>query len=44
MGSNVATRNDQQQSGVITYRKKQGKLEILLITSRNKGRWIVPKG
>ncbi|MGD8617879.1 MAG: NUDIX hydrolase [Gammaproteobacteria bacterium] len=43
MGRKVAARNN-QQSGVIPYRKKQGKLEILLITSRNKGRWIVPKG
>jgi phosphohistidine phosphatase len=33
-----------KQSGVIPYRKKQGKIEVMLITSRNKGRWIIPKG
>lgn len=36
--------NGSRQSGVIPYRKKQGRIEVLLITSRNKGRWIVPKG
>lgn len=43
MGSKVAA-NKCEQSGVIPYRKRQGKLEVLLITSRNKGRWIIPKG
>lgn len=28
----------------LCYRINQGKLEILLITSRRSGRWIVPKG
>ena len=32
------------QSGVIPFRKVSGKVEILLITSRNKGKWIFPKG
>ena len=32
------------QSGVIPYRKNRAKVEILLITSRNKGKWIFPKG
>ena len=32
------------QSGVIPYRIKNGKLQILLITSRRKQRWIIPKG
>lgn len=32
------------QSGVIPFRKKGGKLEILLITSMKKKRWIIPKG
>ncbi len=40
--------NDQQspyyQSCVIPYRIKNGKLEILLITSLRKKKWIVPKG
>ena len=33
-----------RQSGVIPYRVRKGELEILLITSRNKRRWIIPKG
>jgi 8-oxo-dGTP pyrophosphatase MutT (NUDIX family) len=33
-----------KQSAVIPYRKKDGTLEILLITSQNKGNWIIPKG
>jgi len=32
------------QSAVVPYRKRKGKLEILTITSRKSGRWIVPKG
>jgi 8-oxo-dGTP pyrophosphatase MutT (NUDIX family) len=32
------------QSGVIPYRKKEGSLEVLLITSIKKKKWIVPKG
>lgn len=32
------------QCGAICYRVVRGKPEILLITSRGTGRWIVPKG
>jgi phosphohistidine phosphatase len=32
------------QSGVIPYRMVNSKLEILLITSRKKRNWIIPKG
>ncbi len=32
------------QSGVIPYRKNNGIIEILLITSIKKKKWIVPKG
>ena len=32
------------QSGVIPYRVNQSKMEVLLITSRRRGRWIIPKG
>ena len=32
------------QSGVIPYRKKEGRTEILLVTSIRKKNWIVPKG
>jgi len=33
-----------QQSAVIPYRWRKGKLEILLITSMDTGRWVLPKG
>lgn len=33
-----------KQSGVIPFRKIEGRLEILLVTSRNGKRWIIPKG
>jgi len=32
------------QSGVIPYRRKDGELQILLITSLKSKRWILPKG
>lgn len=32
------------QSGVIPYRKRSGELQILLITSVKKKKWIIPKG
>jgi 8-oxo-dGTP pyrophosphatase MutT (NUDIX family) len=32
------------QYGVIPYRRGKGRIEIMLITSRNTRRWIVPKG
>ena len=32
------------QSGVIPYRKNESGIEVLLITSRKKKRWIIPKG
>ena len=33
-----------KQSAVVPYRKQNGELEILLITSIKKGKWIIPKG
>ncbi len=33
-----------QQSGVIPYRIIDGKVEILLITTRNRQGWVIPKG
>jgi len=33
-----------EQSGVIPYRILKGKIEVLLVTSRNKKKWIIPKG
>jgi 8-oxo-dGTP pyrophosphatase MutT (NUDIX family) len=33
-----------QQSGVIPYRVRQGRLEIALVTARNGAGWTIPKG
>ncbi|MBD1907326.1 NUDIX hydrolase [Funiculus sociatus GB2-A5] len=33
-----------EQSGVIPYRIKNGKIEVLLITSSTGKRWVIPKG
>jgi 8-oxo-dGTP pyrophosphatase MutT (NUDIX family) len=32
------------QSGVIPYRRRRGQVEVLLITSRKRRRWVIPKG
>lgn len=32
------------QFGALCWRMKEGKLQFLLITSRERGRWIIPKG
>ena len=32
------------QFAALCYRVRAGKTEILLVTSRGTGRWIVPKG
>ena len=32
------------QAGVIAYRIQDGKVRVLLMTSRDTGRWIIPKG
>ncbi|MFM7367489.1 MAG: NUDIX hydrolase [Sphaerospermopsis kisseleviana] len=33
-----------KQSGVIPYRVRDGKVEVLLITSRKRQSWVIPKG
>ena len=33
-----------KQSAVIPYRKTKGGIEILIITSRSRKRWVIPKG
>jgi phosphohistidine phosphatase len=33
-----------RQSGVIPYRRRRGRLELLMVTSTNGKRWIIPKG
>ena len=37
-------RDVRTQFGALPWRMVDGKLEILLITSRDTGRWIIPKG
>ena len=32
------------QSAVIPYRRRAGEIEVLLITSRKRKRWVLPKG
>jgi 8-oxo-dGTP pyrophosphatase MutT (NUDIX family) len=32
------------QAGVIAYRIRRGEVQVLLMTSRDIGRWIIPKG
>jgi 8-oxo-dGTP pyrophosphatase MutT (NUDIX family) len=32
------------QSGVIPFRREEGEVQILLITSRSRKRWVIPKG
>jgi 8-oxo-dGTP pyrophosphatase MutT (NUDIX family) len=32
------------QSGVVPFRSEKGKAQILLITSRSRKRWVIPKG
>ncbi|HLO85639.1 MAG TPA: NUDIX hydrolase [Nostocaceae cyanobacterium] len=33
-----------KQSGVIPYRVRDGKMEVLLITNRKGQKWVIPKG
>jgi phosphohistidine phosphatase len=33
-----------QQSAVVPFRRRDGAIEFLLITSRKKKRWVLPKG
>ena len=40
----VATNTILHQAGVIAYRILDGKVQVLLMTSRDTSRWIIPKG
>jgi 8-oxo-dGTP pyrophosphatase MutT (NUDIX family) len=40
----AATNPILHQAGVIAYRVRAGRVEVLLMTSRDTGRWIIPKG
>ena len=43
-GDEARRARDGRQAAALPYRRRQGKLEILLITSRETRRWIIPKG
>ncbi len=36
--------NVRPQIAALCWRKKRGQVEVLLITSRDTGRWVIPKG
>ena len=40
----LAASDARTQYGALCYRVKSGQVEILLITSRGTGRWVLPKG
>lgn len=35
---------DDLQVGALCWRKRKGQTEVLMVTSRDTGRWVVPKG
>ena len=39
-----ATNQTLHQAGVIAYRVLDDKLQVLLVTSRETGRWVIPRG
>ena len=41
---NMEKRDVSTQFGALCYRVRNDKLQILLVTSRGTGRWIIPKG
>ncbi len=40
----VATTDEIKQVAALCWRMHKGKVEVLLITSRDTGRWVIPKG
>lgn len=43
-GSDDAASEHAIQFGALCYRMHRGKVQVLLITSRDTGRWVIPKG
>lgn len=43
-GLRSGARGSHRQAGVIPYVVEQGEVRILLVTSRDTGRWVIPKG
>lgn len=44
MAGSKAAEAPRTQYGAVCYRRKHGKVQVLLITSRTRRRWIIPKG
>lgn len=42
--SGQSKRDVRSQFGALCWRMNKGKCEVLLISSRNTGRWVIPKG
>lgn len=42
--ANAGKRDVRTQFAALCYRVTRGKVEVLMVTSRRQGRWIVPKG
>ncbi len=40
----LPAQNCRVQSGALCWRMHRGRVEVLLITSRETGRWVIPKG
>ena len=40
----METESHHHQVAALPYRKRRGRMEILLITSRESKRWVIPKG
>lgn len=40
----AGSEGDHHQYGALCWRMHRGKVEVLLVTSRDTGRWIIPKG
>jgi len=43
-GRPLMARKPEKQVGAVPWRKRRGRLEILLVTSRETQRWVIPKG
>ena len=41
---NVGKRDVRSQFGALPYRIREGKVQVMLVSSRGTGRWIIPKG
>ena len=41
---NLPKKEPAKQVGALCWRVEKGKVEVLLVTSRDTGRWVIPKG